>query len=224
MTDAPLTPEEADDALAAEYVLGVLDLAERAEAEARIKRDPAFAAMVTEWEFRLEGMNDDFAEAPAPNLMPQIEARLFPKPASARTSRASRGGGILGWLTGALVAASLVLATLAVVAPPRSNLVATLATADNRLAYEVSHFGDTLRVTRAKGVPAPQGQVHEFWVIAPGQGPVSLGLLENDPLVVTYPAPPAGYVIAVSLEPAGGSPTGQPTGPIILMTKLGDDA
>jgi anti-sigma-K factor RskA len=224
MTDAPLTPEEADDALAAEYVLGVLDLAERAEAEARIKRDPAFAAMVTEWELRLEGLNDDFAEAPAPNLLPQIEARLFPKAARARTSRAPRGGGILGWLTGALVAASLVVATLAVVVPPRSDLVATLATADNRLAYEVSHFGDTLRVTRVAGVPAPEGEVHEFWVIAPGQGPVSLGLLENDPLVVNYPPPPDGYVLAVSVEPAGGSPTGQPTGSIILMTKLGDDA
>ena len=49
MTDAPLTPREAEDALAAEYVLGVLDAAERAEVEARIKREPAFAARVAEY-------------------------------------------------------------------------------------------------------------------------------------------------------------------------------
>ncbi|MCC6518311.1 MAG: anti-sigma factor, partial [Tabrizicola sp.] len=60
MTDASLTPHEAENALAAEYVLGVLDLAERAEAEARRKRDPAFAALVVEWEDRLAGLNDGF--------------------------------------------------------------------------------------------------------------------------------------------------------------------
>jgi anti-sigma-K factor RskA len=223
MTDAPLTPNEADDALAAEFVLGVLDLTERSEAEARIKRDPVFAATVTEWEIRLEGMNDDFAEAPAPNLLPQLESRLFPKADKARTGAAARGG-LFGWLSGALVAASLVLLALATVTPPRPELVATLATADNRLAYVVSHFGDTLQVTRVAGVPAPAGKVHEFWVIAPGAGPVSLGLLENDALVVAYPAPPAGFVLAVSLEPAGGSPTGQPTGPVILTAKIGEDA
>ena len=58
MTDAPLTPREMDDALAAEYVLGVLDPGERAEAEARVKREPAFAKLVTAWEFRMAGLNE----------------------------------------------------------------------------------------------------------------------------------------------------------------------
>lgn len=220
MTDAPLTPEDADDALAAEYVLGVLDLAERAEAEARIKRDPAFAAMVTDWEFRLGAMNDDFTEAPAPNLLPQIEAGLFPQ-AKAHAKRARRGG-LFGWLSGALVAASLVLVTLAMITPPRADRIAILSTADNRLSYEVTHFGDTLQVTRVAGVAAPAGQVHELWVIAPGQSPVSLGLLQDEPLVVPYPAPPAGYILAVSLEREGGSTSGVPSASIILMTRIGD--
>ena len=98
MTDAPLTPREAEDALAAEYVLGVLDAAERAEVEARIKREPAFAARVAEWEDKLSGLNEGFAEAPAPNLLPKIEARLFPKPVKTRRF------GFLGWLSGAVVA------------------------------------------------------------------------------------------------------------------------
>ncbi|MGL4235034.1 anti-sigma factor [Tabrizicola sp.] len=221
MTDAPLTPREADDALAAEYVLGVLDLSERAEAEARIKRDPAFAALVTDWEVRLSDLNDEYAEAPAPNLLPKIEARLFPK---AATSSPAWRGGLFGWLSGAVVAASLVLAVLALVAPPQSELVAMLATPDNRLAYEVSHFGDTLQVTRVAGVPAPAGQVHELWVIAPGEGPVSLGLLQDEPLVVTYPAPPEGHILAVSLERDGGSTTGVPSASVILMQRIGDDA
>jgi anti-sigma-K factor RskA len=219
MTDASFTPREADDALAAEYVLGVLDLTERAEAEARLKRDAAFAAMVADWEVKLAGMNDDFAEAPAPNLLPQIEARLFPK---VPAPRKARFGLNFGWLSGALVAAVLALASIATLAPPRPQLVASLATADNRLAYRVTHFGDTLQITRVAGVPAVTGQVHELWIIAPEANPVSLGLLEDQPLVITYPTPPEGFIFAVSIEPAGGSPTGQPTGPVILTAKVGD--
>jgi anti-sigma-K factor RskA len=215
MTDAPLTPREAEDALAAEYVLGVLDAAERAEVEARIKREPAFAARVAEWEDKLSGLNEGFAEAPAPNLLPKIEARLFPKPVKTRRF------GFLGWLSGAVVASALSLAAVSVLAPPRPTPVATLATADNRLAYQVTHFGGSLQVTRVAGVPAVPGQVHELWVIAPDANPVSLGLLEDRPLVVSYPVPPAGFVLAVSIEPEGGSPTGQPTGPVILTAQIG---
>lgn len=219
MTDTPLTLHEENDALAGEYVLGVLSLAERAEVEARIKRDAAFAALVSDWEVKLGGMNDAFDAAPAPNLLPQIEARLFPKPPAAQKARF---GLSFGWLSGALVAAVLALATIATLAPPRPELVATLATADNRLAYRVTHFGASLQITRVAGVPAVQGQVHELWIIAPNANPVSLGLLEDQPLVITYPTPPAGFTFAVSVEPEGGSPTGQPTGPVILTATVGE--
>lgn len=214
MIDTPLTPREEDEALAAEYVLGVLALPDRSVAEARTKRDPAFAALVADWEMKLGGLNDGFAEAPAPNLLPQIEARLFP-----RAPRRRRFG--LGFLAGGLVAAVLALATVATLVPPRPELVATLSTADNRLAYRVTHFGDTLQITRTAGVPAVPGQVHELWIIAPDAAPVSLGLLQDKPLVITYPTPPAGFTFAVSIEPEGGSPTGQPTGPVILTATIG---
>ena len=215
MTDTPLTPREAEDALAAEYVLGVLDAAERAEVGARIRRDAAFALRVSDWENRLSGLNDGFAEAKAPNLLPRIETRLFPKAAPARRF------GMLGWLSGALVAAALSLTAISILAPPRATPIATLATADNRLAYEVTHFGGSLQITRVAGVPAVAGQVHELWVIAPDAAPVSLGLLQDRPLVVSYPVPPAGFVLAVSIEPEGGSPIGAPTGPVILTTEIG---
>jgi anti-sigma-K factor RskA len=61
MTDAPLTPREEDDGFAAEYILGVLDAADRARAEDRIKHEPVFAAAVAAWEQRLSGLNDDYA-------------------------------------------------------------------------------------------------------------------------------------------------------------------
>ncbi len=39
-----------DDALASEYVLDVLNPDERGEAEARIRSEPGFAAMVAKWQ------------------------------------------------------------------------------------------------------------------------------------------------------------------------------
>lgn len=218
MTDAPLSPRDADDAEAAEYVLGVQDLAERSASEARIKRDPAFAARVAAWETRLDGLNDGFAEAPAPNLLPAIEARLFPRPALP-ASRVT----LWRWLSGAAFAAAVVLASIATLVPPQPALVAVLATADARLSYEVRHFGGELQITRVSGVPAVAGRVHELWVIAPGASPVSLGLLDQTELVVEYPRPPAGWTLAVSIEPAGGSPVGTPTGPVILAAEVAAD-
>lgn len=221
MTDARESPSEADDTLAAEYVLGVLDAAERAEAETRIKRDPGFAALVVAWENRMGGLNDGFAEAPAPNLLPAIEARLFPRPARAGAATGGWFSGIFGWVSGALVGAFVVLAVVAFVAPPRTMLIATLATPDQRLAYEVVEFGGAIKVTRIEGDSAGEGRVHELWLIAPGNAPVSLGLLEDSPLIVDQPVPPAGWTLAVSLEAAGGSKSGVPTGPVILSAEIG---
>jgi anti-sigma-K factor RskA len=210
MTDAPLTRREEDDALAAEYVLGVLALRDRQSVEARMKADPGFARLVAAWETRLSPLNDGYDPAPAPNLLPRIEARLFSRPGHSVSST------LLRWLSGLAVAASLVIVLVATLTPPQQVLVAQLATEDARLSYEVRSFGDNLQVTRVTGGPADAGQVHELWLIAPNAAPVSLGLLEAETLTVRYPVPPAGWTLAVSVEPAGGSPTGAPTGPVIL--------
>jgi anti-sigma-K factor RskA len=217
MTDTLPLPSDADDTLAGEYVLGVLDLADRRAADARIKADPAFAARVTLWENRLAGLNDDFAEVPAPRLLRTIEARLFPKAPRQR-------GGPWRWLSGAVVATAVVFLGLAVLMPPQNTLVARLSTQDERLAYEVRHFGSELQVLRVAGAPAVEDRVHELWLIAPGAAPVSLGLLDGPELAITYPRPPEGWTLAVSIEPAGGSPIGSPTGPVILTAVIGGAA
>jgi anti-sigma-K factor RskA len=191
MTDAAFTPSEEDLVLAGEYVTGLLSLAERAAVEARLRRDPAFVALVTDWENRLADLNDGYAEAPAPNLLPAIEARLFPV---------------------------AVLVMLPPVTP--APVIATLASTDAPLRYEAAYADGALIVTRVAGTPAPAGQVHELWIIAPDSAPVSLGLLAEASLTITAAKPPAGWVLAVSLEPAGGSPTGAPTGPVLLTGEI----
>jgi anti-sigma-K factor RskA len=89
-------PEDDDDLLAGEYVLGALDLAERATVEARLRSDTGLAAKVMAWENRLSDLNESFAPAALPDLMPKIEARLCHRTArlvgrSAAVGRCRRG-------------------------------------------------------------------------------------------------------------------------------------
>ncbi len=215
MTDTPMTPHKDDDALAAEYVLGVLDLPERLTTEARIKSDTGFAARITAWETRLAGLNDGYDEVPAPDLLPRIEARLFPV-------AAGRKRAWLGWLSGAIAACLIVGAIHLVLQPiPAPGvIVAELGAAAGGLVYEARHTGTELEITRIAGAAPGPSQEHELWLIAPGASPVSLGLLRAEPLRVNYPRPPIGWILAVSVEPEGGSPTGAPTGPVILTAEI----
>jgi anti-sigma-K factor RskA len=72
-----MTMNDEDHVLAAEYVLGTLDAAERHEAERRIATSPEFAALVQGWERRLGPLHDRLppVEPPA-GLFKRIEERL----------------------------------------------------------------------------------------------------------------------------------------------------
>lgn len=69
-------------------------------------------------------------------------------------------------------------------------------------------------------------RVLELWIIAPGDRPRSLGLIEPGRPVHIHVPPTlmphfsTAATLAVSLEPPGGSPTGLPTGPVIANGKL----
>ena len=53
-----MTESDEIDVLAGEYVLGTLDAAERAAAQAQRRRNPALAAAIVAWEARLAPLAD----------------------------------------------------------------------------------------------------------------------------------------------------------------------
>jgi anti-sigma-K factor RskA len=72
-----VTYDDAQDALAAEYVLGTLSADEREHAEALLTLDPGFAASVRMWERRLGELNVMVeAVEPPPELWDKIKAEL----------------------------------------------------------------------------------------------------------------------------------------------------
>ena len=199
--------------IAGEYVLGTLPHADRIAFCARLKTDPALQSLVADWEARLADLNDDYAPAEAPDLLPAIEARLFPKPALRWPL----------WLGGLLAAAAVMVGALylpLVLSPVAPTVIAQLGEPDAALRFEALHDGEALILQRVAGAAPPTDRAHEAWLIAPGAAPVSLGLIGAEPLRVPYPDPPQGWTLAVSLEPAGGSPVGAPTGPVLAAGEI----
>lgn len=216
MTDtAPLPPEDEADMQAAEYVLGVLPHGQRVLAAQRVKTDAAFAARVADWEARLEPLNQEFAEVAAPDLLPRIEARLFAAAPHPRFGFAL--------LAGLLTATVLALGIFVSVEMPRDQeLTARLAAEAQPLTFSatIDPSMGTLTLVRTAGDAPPPGQDLELWVIGADGVPSSLGLIRSAEETRAAPDLAPGMVLAVSLEPEGGSKTGQPTGPVLVTGVL----
>ena len=232
-------PEEERDLIAAEYVLGLLEGQALMEARRRVANDPGFAAAVAEWESRLAPMTHGFAEvAPPEHLWDRIERALEVQQAGGSSVVRLQGRERLwrAWAMGmTAVAAGLALVLALGVAqpdPPRPAaraeqrepaLFASLASKDGRAALAVAFEPErgTMVVTPARLLGTP-GRDHELWLIArEGTAPVSLGIVRGAaPQRLPISAALRGAVapdatVALSVEPAGGSPTGSPTGPVI---------
>ena len=217
---------DVDDRLAAEYVLGVLDREVQTELDKRLETDEKFAAAVTRWRAQLADLDDDFeAVEPPKALIKKIEARIF----GALPSQS--------WWQHFGPPRELAVLMLVVGVVLSSVLIASFRNDDNRsvlVAEVISETGNlrlsatfeprrmVLTVTRNAGI-APSGRDLELWLIAGGNAPQSLGVLDQrQNTTVKVPAYlaaqlAAGAVLAVSDEPVGGSPTGAPTGSVLAV-------
>jgi anti-sigma-K factor RskA len=231
--DHTIDPADPDggDALAAEYVLGVLGAAERRAVEQRLAQEPALAAEVRFWEARLSGLADAVAPvAPPPAVWTRIEAAIAVD--GAAPGRASLWRSLALWrgLTAASASlAAVSIAALAYVAlAPRAPLTATLGNSAGQPNFvaAVTATGNSLMIVPAALLTADP-RAYELWLIPSGEThPRSLGLIQpGQPVRLDIPAALAGRIaadatLAVSLEPPGGSPKDEPTGPIIATGKL----
>lgn len=227
-----------DEVLAAEYVVGVLGGDERAAVTARIADDPDFARLVERWQANLSPMDDGFeAVEPPASVKRALDARLFSSTAGAAGTQAARGSlwGSLAFWRGLTAAAVLALAIFAARpylddAPPPdagARLVASLAPQDSDVHYLAIYDARNAdiglsHVTGAAG----DGRDFELWVIESGQAPASLGVIPAGSSVhmavdeALRRKIDQGAVFAISLEPAGGSTTGLPTGPVVAAGNL----
>jgi anti-sigma-K factor RskA len=217
----------ADELSAAEYALGVLAGAERDAAAQRVARDRAFAALVAVWEERFAPWAAEIPEvAPPPQVWERIAAQLpgaqRQRPRFWQSLVFWRGFGIVSALAAACLAVLLYLST----ASQQAALVASIEGDGQRIFVAVIDVKRAaITVVPAAYRPDPT-RVPELWLVPPGGKPLPLGVLPSDrPTHIALSATFADQArrdanLAVSLEPPGGSPTGQPTGPVIGSGKL----
>ena len=219
-----LSPNEL---LAAEYALGVLAGTERTAAAQRVARDRAFAALVAAWEERLAPWSAELPEvAPPPQVWERISAQLSgaqrQRPRFWQSLMFWRGFGIVSSLAAACLAVLLYLN----VASQQAELVASIEGDGQRIFVAVIDVKRAVIAVVPAAYRSDPTRVPELWLIPSGGKPLSLGVLPADGLA-QIAIPPAfadqtrrDAIVAVSLEPPGGSPTGQPTGPVIGSGKL----
>ena len=212
-----------DDLLAAELALGLVD---DTAVAARSAADPVFAERVAWWDARFAGLTAPLGEEPSPELWRRIAARL---PSN------DNAGGLLRWkvISGGLAAVSAIALFMLAQRPqielppqPGAPVVASLS-GEKGSALAISYDSTARRLTIAPVQLDPGKGDAELWVIPVGSKEViSLGVIDTkkpssrqlNPAQARLVA--AGATFAVSLEPTGGSPTGQATGPIVASGKL----
>jgi len=234
MTDIS-TPED-ERPLAGEYVLGVLDATERAQAQARIAAEPSFARAVQWWENHLTPLATDIKGIePSAGLWPRI-ANLIgeaTKPSLWNNTRVWRGVSV-GAI--ALAAASVAALVMTPSAPPVPAVAPTPAAAEVALINDpasnkpalvatLDHATDKLILTPL-AMEMPDGREPELWIIPEGQKAISLGMIpKNAPIQIALPAGLRGggtytATLAITDEPPGGAPTGVATGSVRAIGKF----
>jgi anti-sigma-K factor RskA len=231
-----MTEREDIEMLAAEYALGTLDAAERAAVAARRQREPELAAAIEAWERRLSPLNEAVPPVdPPPGLFDRIVERL--------NGHETGGAEVIDlrrrltlWRRAAIAASAAAACLVAVIGVREvqwrdvpQNYVGVFQKDDASpvflLTIDLENRQLTVRPVAAKPVP---GRSYQLWIASERLGPAprSLGVINDQEFgevrrVLTSFEPDLlqKATFGVSLEPAGGSPTGVPTSPA-LHTKL----
>lgn len=211
-------------ALAADYAIGLMPYAARRRFERLLLEDAALRMELAQWQESLASLTDALPEEPLPDRLWQgITARIEP-----RQLHAPEKHSFWGALRLMAMACSLVAVVILGVIYNRdtTRYSATLLSADAQAALKVDAHESYLNVEPLALAAVDQGRSLQLWAIAADGKPVSLGVIPaggrgkvelNDAQKALLVKP---ITLAVSLEPQGGSPTGQPTGPVLYQGPL----
>jgi anti-sigma-K factor RskA len=216
------------DALCGEYLTGTLRGGARRRFERALREEPLVALRLAHWQ-RL--------------FAPRYTAMMEVRPSAGSWKRLEHELGLAryrapwyrrtafwrGWAVAATAALALAVGLQVYRPAPEAPVeIAQLAGKAEvaRVSAALSRDRRTLVLHAARAVVAGPAQSYELWLIpAEGGDPISLAVLGSlDARFAVAPAHSgrmrAGAKLAVSVEPAGGSPTGKPTGPVILVGEI----
>ena len=231
-----MTDRDDIEMLAAEYVLGTLDIHERSAVAARRQREADLDAAIEAWEARLAPLLERIGDAvPRADLLADIQNEI-------ERRGNTDGGEVIGlrrqvrrWKAAAAAATALAACLFGLVVytgtlqPPREQqFVAVFQDGDAPPRFIMSVNLETRELTvRPVAAELPAGKTYQLWIVSEklAPGPHSLGLLDKPEkptrkeLRQFSPDLLQNATFGISVEPEGGSPTGKPS-PGALHGKL----
>lgn len=211
-------------ALAADYAIGLMSAPARRRFEQLLLDDAVLRAELANWQESLATLTEALPEHPLPErVWHGITARIEPQVLHVPEKRP-----LWNWLRVSTVLCSLVLLVFlgSLYNRDDARYRATLLSADAQPALKVEAFEHYLQVEPLTLAAVAPGRSLELWAIPADGRPISLGVIppggegkvelnEAQRALIGKP-----LALAVSLEPKGGSPTGQPTGPVLYQGAL----
>jgi anti-sigma-K factor RskA len=220
------------DHLAAEYVSGSLRGPARRRFEALLPAHPGLRAAVREWQSRLMPLTVSIEpRKPPAAVWKRIEARIGgANPPPARTSWWSQLAlwrGVSAFASIAAIGLAVLLSSPGPAQPPVVVVLSATGAAGGAVVpasfvASISGDGRALVTRPLVNVSLQADRALELWALPGSGGPRSLGLISASGATVVKKGKvlEGATGLAVSLEPAGGSPTGAPTGPVLYVGKL----
>lgn len=211
-------------ALAADYAIGLMSAPARRRFEQLLLDDAALRAELVQWQESLATLTEALPEHPVPDrVWHGITARIEPQVLHVPEKRP-----FWNWLrlTAAICSIAVLVFLGSLYNRDDARYRATLLTADAQPALKVEAHADYLQVEPLTLAAVDADRSLELWAIPADGKPISLGVIpaggkgkvelsEVQKALIGKP-----IALAVSLEPKGGSPTGQPTGPVLYQGTL----
>jgi anti-sigma-K factor RskA len=225
-----LASHKALDALVGAYIVGTLRGAARRRFERALASEPVVASRLNYWLQRANlRPSTAYAVMPSPRVWKRIASDL-----NLNAYRAPWYSRITFWRNWAFAATAALMLFIAMqwivpalVAPEFQNVARLSGDASaidgTTVSASISRDGKQLSLKPDRAMLANAAQSYELWLLPDGGGaPISLAVLGSLDVRFDLPAAQVGRVargakLAISVEPAGGSKTGAPTGPIILV-------
>lgn len=219
--------QDKDPLAAAYYVLGITDAQTRQQLDKRLDEDSDFALEVLRWQkaFSIADVTTEDV-IPSSSVWAKIERDLDPNHFATKSpSTRLRPIHWAGWALAAALAGVIIFTNVIKPEQTRESFpVAILNGVQPNAQFVVSmdRTGSIIQVS-SLGVTLPQNKSLQLWMIKGNAGPRSLGIIHPGDNNTFRPLPDKldnQTVLAISLEPVGGSKQAGPSGPVVFQGKV----
>lgn len=214
-----------DDILAAEFALGLLDVAEAEAVQVRARTDGPLSLRIAWWRDQLAPLAGE-AATPAPEgVWRRIEAQLPGNDNSVTQMQRWRAAAVAAMSVAAALMLYVGTRPAPVVVTPIAPLIAALS-GEKGAVVAVSYDATSGKLMVAPTVLYAGSGDAELWIIPAGGAPVSLGVVDAKlPAAHNVPLDRRGHMkpgatFAITQEAKGGSRDGNPHGPIVASGKI----